>query len=624
MRNIIFSIALFFIGNVAVGQEIISPLNYNSALIYQNNSAIKHAASSQKRSSLSLPFFDDFAYKNLYPDGSLWVDSFVYVNDNLQRNAISYGVATFDGLNQLGLAYDVTTPNAYVAADTLTSQPIDLSVFNTDDTTIYLSFFYQPMGVGDWPNEEDSLLLEFKTLGDNWKEVWGAGGFSARPDSPAYKIVMLRLDDPFYFVTDFQFRFRNYATSGNNDHWHLDYVYLDANRTIIDTVMRDISVIGKPSRILKNYTSMPWNQFIDNQVDETEIDFLIYYRNNWNVDRNMQFIYDVEESFSGTPLDNFALSLSPFAPFSYFQKDYPTSGFIPFNASSDSVLLTIRQYLDDVPSNPSFVDNDTSYLQVPFYNYLAYDDGTAEKAYGLEGPGLKKFAYEFNLNKGDSLRAVQIHFTQINKNMSNFLFSLYVWNNINFVSEIEDTLFQKDFLKPIYVDSINGFATYVLDEPVYLEAGKFYIGWQQAENDNIQIGLDIHNSARTKMNIYANGAWFTSSIEAAPMIRPIMGKDVEFINTSVKENVQEAFVLYPNPASEILKFKIQTPIAIGAKFNEASVEVFDLTGKKVFDEIINTENATINISQLPTGTYMVHLKDNVGTNYRKQRFIKLN
>jgi hypothetical protein len=283
------------------------------------------------------------------------------------------------------------------------------------------------------------------------------------------------------------------------------------------------------------------------------------------------------------------------------------------------VLLTVKQFLDNVPSTPSFLNNDTSYLHVPFYNYLAYDDGTAEKAYGLEGPGLKKFAYEFNLNKGDSLRAVQIHFTQINKNMSNFLFSLYVWDDIDFVTEIEDTLYQKDFLKPIYVDSINGFATYVLDEPVYVEAGKFYIGWQQAENDNIQIGLDIQNSAKTKMNIYANGTWFTSSVEAAPMIRPVLGKEVEFINTSVKEIQQESFVVYPNPASEVLKLRVKS-----LEFRDRLVEVFDLSGKKILSSVFTSENDTIDIAEIPSGTYIIHLKDATGTNYRPQRFIKLN
>jgi hypothetical protein len=121
------------------------------------------------------------------------------------------------------------------------------------------------------------------------------------------------------------------------------------------------------------------------------------------------------------------------------------------------------------------------------------------------------------------------------------------------------------------------------------------------------------------MNIYANGTWFKSSVNAAPMIRPVLGKDVDFINTSVKEIQQESFVVYPNPASEILKLKIQS-----SKFKGGVVEVFDLTGKQVVDSVFNAENDTIDISQLPTGTYIVHLKDNAGTNYRPQRFIKLN
>jgi hypothetical protein len=615
-----YSIVLFLvISFVAINaQEVISNLNYNQALI-ATGAARNNTTVSAKRNSLSLPFFDDFANKEVYPKADLWVDNFVYINDHLQTNAISYGVATFDGLNQFGRPYNTTTPNAYGTADTLTSLPIDLSAFTSDDTSIYLSFFYQPMGLGDWPNEDDSLLLEFKTLGNNWKEVWASAGFSAKPDSAIFKNVMIRLDDPFYFVNDFQFRFRNLATSGNNDHWHLDYVYLNSGRGAVDSVMRDISVIGIPTRILKNYTAMPWNQFVDNQTEEADTSFKIFYRNNFSDDRNMQFIYDVEETFTNTPLDNNALSFSPFPPFSYFFKEYTNSGFIPFNATGDSVLLTIKQYLDVVNATPLFIENDTSSYQITFYNFLAYDDGTAEKSYGLEGPGLKKFSYEFNLNKPDSLRAIQVHFSHITSNVNDLLFTLFIWKNIDFTTGEEDTLFQEDFMKPIFVDSINGFATFVLDEAIFLEAGRFFVGWQQVDNRNLQIGLDVNNSATNKMRIFSNGSWFSSSVNAAPMIRPILGKQVAFVNTSVKELKQESFVVYPNPADNILKFKIQN-----SKLNGGVFDIFDLSGKKVLGSVFNAENHTIDISQLPTGTYIVHLKDNAGTNYRPQRFIKLN
>ena len=125
-----YSIVLFLvISFVAINaQEVISNLNYNQALI-ATGAARNNTTVSAKRNSLSLPFFDDFANKEVYPKADLWVDNFVYINDHLQTNAISYGVATFDGLNQFGRPYNTTTPNAYGTADTLTSLPIDLSAF---------------------------------------------------------------------------------------------------------------------------------------------------------------------------------------------------------------------------------------------------------------------------------------------------------------------------------------------------------------------------------------------------------------------------------------------------------------------------------------------------------------
>lgn len=607
----------------AQAQEKIYNLDYNpilqkAALLNSETNSKPHA---QKRSTVNLPFFDDFSNKGIYPDASLWTDSFAFINDDLQDNAISYGVATLDGFNAQGLAYNTTTPNAFGNLDTLTSQPINLSGISTDDTTLFLSFFYQPMGKGDWPNEEDSLLLEFKTLNDNWLTVWAVPGFSQRPEA-TFTQVLIQLNDPFYFVSDFQFRFRNLGTSGNNDHWHIDYVVLDVNRDINDTIRGDISVIGKPSRILKNYRSMPWRQFVDHQEDELEENFKIFYRNNFNTDRNMQFIYSVEEKFFQTAIDNFSLSLSPFTSFSNFFQEYPTSNFAPLTFAppneEDSVLIVVKQFLTEIPSSPSFISNDTSALEVPFFNYLAYDDGTAEKGYGLEGPGLKKFAYEFHLNKPDSLQAIQIHFTHINRDASNLLFSLFIWKSINFSTGEEDTLYQKDFLKPLRVDTINGFASYVLDSALYLDAGSFFIGWQQTDLQNAQIGLDIQNSARSKIHIFANGSWITSAVEAAPMIRPVLGKKVNFLFTSIaeKNKNENSFVLFPNPAKNMLNLKFAEPL------NEpVYLQIFDLSGHTIHSQIQIYENNSISIGHLPSGTYFITAKSN-SLYIKPQRFVK--
>ncbi len=160
MRNkltpIFCAVTFLFCFTGVHAQEVISNLQYNSQLVFKKPS--NQLAAKRAGDTLQLPFFDDFANKDVYPKSELWLDSFVYVNDHFQKNAMSYGVATFDGLKPNGRPYNASTPNAYGNADTLTSKMIDLSSYPQTDTTIFFSFMYQLAGLGDWPNEEDSLM----------------------------------------------------------------------------------------------------------------------------------------------------------------------------------------------------------------------------------------------------------------------------------------------------------------------------------------------------------------------------------------------------------------------------------------------------------------------------------
>ena len=97
----------------------------------------------------------------IYPDSLLRQDNSVIVNRNYGVNPITIGVATLDGLNSSGRAYDISLTGVDSEnADTLTSQKIDLS--QTD--TAYLLFYYQPQGLGNDPQITDSLILEFSFL----------------------------------------------------------------------------------------------------------------------------------------------------------------------------------------------------------------------------------------------------------------------------------------------------------------------------------------------------------------------------------------------------------------------------------------------------------------------------
>ena len=112
----------------------------------------------------------------------------------------------------------------------------------------------------------------------------------------------------------------------------------------------------------------------------------------------------------------------------------------PTNTQNEEWLIPLSQIKDGGPGkdgipsidNPRFLSvtnstflNDTLRSNLLFDNVMAYDDGSAERAYGLNGGGtdVKKFAYEFNIATQDTLAAIQIHFSNVDVNVDNLVFS---------------------------------------------------------------------------------------------------------------------------------------------------------------------------------------------------------
>lgn len=588
-----------------------------------------HAMVAQKQAgdTLQLPFVDDFSYRSFYPDTALWINRQVYINNDYPTNKISYGVATFDGIDSIGKPYKVGNSGSNNGgADTLTSKPIDLSALPLGvGDSVYFSFSYEPMGLGDYPDKGDSLMLEFSLNDTTWVTVWAVDGFASRPIDPTFTQVFVLLDNLFYFRNDFRFRFRNRATiTGNNDHWHLDYVYMDANRTITDTVLRDITVLEEPTTLLKNFTMMPWNQFKGYEATETNADVTLCYRNNFAASSSIDFRYQAFSQINGSA-QNQLFSSQQFNFNALPQSDscftFAASGYLtPLEAISavdnDSVLVTLKTFVTNIGDISR--NNDTVINEVEFYNLLAYDDGTAEKGYGLAGAaGLKRFAMEFTLNEPDTLRAVMIHFTRINEDVSNELFSFFVWKtlDVNNTGVTEDTLYSIDFQRPIYVDRFNGFATFALPEPLLVD-GTFYVGWQQVSEKNLQVGMDIQNSAMGHMYYFSNNTWFGSQVIGAPMIRPLLGKWVQL--TGVVEPVASASAstikVYPNPASNVLYIDLPNQ-------EEVTIKIFDVSGRLMVEQ--TRLSNSIGTQQLPSGMYVVQVMDKKGTYRRTARFIKL-
>ena len=74
--------------------------------------------------TLTLPFLDDFSAPGIFPDATLWFNNDVYVNNSMAFYPITYGVATFDGVNHRGNPYNMLSPTTYGFADSLVSHPM--------------------------------------------------------------------------------------------------------------------------------------------------------------------------------------------------------------------------------------------------------------------------------------------------------------------------------------------------------------------------------------------------------------------------------------------------------------------------------------------------------------------
>lgn len=168
--KLIIFLLLTFSLNLLKAQEALTGLQFNES-VKQEYKKVKldkdiFKSSSSNVDAQHLPFFDDFSTSKIYPDNNKWADRDVFINSDIPYRPTNIGVATFDAIDETGAIY---TDADWVAfqADHLTTNPIRLdSIFSpvtkklSPIDSVYLSFYYQPQGMGDDPEPWDTLLLE--------------------------------------------------------------------------------------------------------------------------------------------------------------------------------------------------------------------------------------------------------------------------------------------------------------------------------------------------------------------------------------------------------------------------------------------------------------------------------
>ena len=589
--RILILIAILFYSPILNGQEVFSDLVSNSVLI--GNKLVVN----KNKSAITLPFFDDFSYNSPVANINLWHQSSIFVNRTYPINPVTIGVATFDGLDEYGFARNFFQANPSSPSDTLLSQEIDLSTVDT----AYLMFYFQGKGIGDSPQLNDSLVLEFFSNTLVWEQVW----FSFGQSMQEFEKVIQIINEPKFLHNAFQFRFRNYATiSGNFDHWHIDYVKVDEFLNSNDTIkLNDVAFVYPATSFLKTYEQMPWTHFKNNELAEMSDTVAIFLRNN-TADNTVFYQYNIFENnnLSSHFPNGISLGLDVFDYDSIIGNHYVSPTINPSIFTSlfpDSVTFKVQHIIGTGLNDYKW--NDTLCYIQQFNSSFAYDDGSAESAYGINTSGAK-LAYQFKLNRPDTMRAIEMYFPQMLNSVNHIPFYLTVWNNN--AGQPGSILHQQE-VYPNHTE--NGEFHYYYLDSLFQMIGTFYVGWEQTTNDLLNIGLDKNKLANQFMFYNIGSGWTNSSYPGSWMIRPIVSID-EIILTQ-EEMKMDNFKLYPNPANQHLNILLSTIDNV--------ILIYNLQGELVKNSFVSTNYCKLNITDLSSGMYVVEVKNINGRNFQK-------
>lgn len=574
--------------------------------------------------TLDLPFLDDFSYEGPYPN-QLWVDKDAFVNNRWAYQPPTVGFATMDGLDENGRPWG----GGYGRADFLTSNYINLSPYNSS-SNVYLTCFVQPKGYGFYPNEADSLVVEFKKSTGEWTQVHafqGIEGSIGIIDSfpPFIDTISFNITSNDYLYNGFQFRFVNYAQNiGIRDVWHIDYVKLTAN-DIPNGSFEDAAFTNIPNDILKEYSSVPWRHF-ENSMLIDSIDIELYSQFEDTVSTNPGGL-KLRELETGALVDDLNVLLLTSAIASENQRnilsrvhkfyrnpiDIPSlSGF-----NEDKLVFELEYNFVINSQNPGLFPeverNDTVKSKTVFDNYFAYDDGSAELSMTIGETLGEAVAVEYTALVADTLRAVQIHFPHY-VDLSNALFSLRIHTG-----ELGNIVFEKFDIEPLFTDAVldtlQGFTTYRLaddfDVPVAvaIPAGKFYVELEQASVIQLtRVGLDRNTpEAQAHQFFRFGGNWVGLNNPGAMMVRPVVG---DFLppNTAVEELAKKVkdFKIYPNPSNGLIN------LDMGEQYiNDFEVSVFNALGQLLQRQVL--DYTQLDLEAYENGIYYIKIK-NLETN----------
>jgi hypothetical protein len=545
---------------------------------------------------LELPFFDDFSYGGKLPEEQFWVNKGTEISFVMAKNPPSTGVLVFDALDSKGKFYKDAAYSARCSGDTIESRPINL--YYPNDKTIYLSFYYLAGGLGDRPEEGDSLCLDFYSPSmDAWFNVKRYEGLPQRD----FKQEIINISEKKYLEKGFKFRFRNYFSPGTSmqpdlvsdcDFWLIDYVKLDINRSEIDTCYEDVSLTALPEIKIGDYQSVPWKHYLEEPQKE-KLSYTIYYRNNDEKPRLLDSMQLILRQ------DTFSLGTYNMPSYMDFENNNDEFSFRFNSESADTLVCQMKvRIVSDVIYNDYPINNSVVFSK-KFSDCYAYDDGTAEVAYGLYGEGSTGglAAVKFHTLIPDRLNGVYIYFCPVFRDAQAEYFNLKVFNSIKGLPSAE--IYSLDNVA-VPKSETGKFVFFPFDELIQV-TDTFFIGWEKLSPKIMAVGFDKNTVEPNNKFFNLNGTWRLSGEKGQIMMRPSFGNlktGVENIGEGKKP--QDVLVkIYPNPTTDYINIELKKSVS------KQKFSVYSLSGKRVKDFFFEGNFMEIYLGDLPSGVYVV-------------------
>jgi hypothetical protein len=556
--------------------------------------------------SLTLPFFDDFSRYSLPTNDPAvlttwqrWSDTCAFINTGFPIAPPTIGVATLDGLRADGYPYNFADEFSYGSADTLTSLPIDLSTLTATDQ-VFLSFFYQGGGLGNNPDVGDSLIVEFYSPfgAGQWTQVWTSPEVFP---TDTFEQIFIAVTAPEYLLDGFQFRFRNFGTlSGAFDHWHIDYVQLDAGVDSSSVIFDEVAMQYPLRSLLNEYTAMPLTHFAANAANNMASSIAVQQRNLGN-DENIVTSYSITKQDGTSQVFNAVDFNTALNANSSFTRTIGLNGFT-YNVTPDDTCsyFDVKTYINPTDAR---LQNDTATLRQYFYNYYAYDDGTAERGYSNSAAG-GMIAMKFRAEVADSLLGLFVHWLPTGVNVTAETFLLRAWGDGGTQPGGELGENYNYHHPAFYQHGENYFSYYSYDNPIAV-SGNFYVGWVQSGSVGLPVGNDKSGTVNATKVFYNNGfqqPWQQSSINGALMIRPVFKSGKTSVWNSVSEIESVSPSLYPNPFNN--GFTVQ-----GLNANSTySIDILSSSGQLIATSThSNVSQIDVQNETLSAGLYFIQI-----------------